>query len=300
MQTLERIPVFFASDEHYAHLLATAISSMMENTSSFVDIYILDSGISTITKDKILETIKNYDKCKAEFIVLDMSKINEFPPEEHYISYAGYNRFLIPILGKKLKKVIYSDVDVIFCDDIKKLYEESLDDYVIGAVPDALYLLQENLNDFRTRLKISNEHVYFYSGLILMDTEKWLKNDITQKLFDIGQSFAGNILQGDQDILNICFENNYKKLNPKYEATNGYLLNAAKFDAEIQKDLKNIVLRHFESCKKPWNSIIEMADGNIFWEYAKKTKFYSLLYQNHKKLYNTIKYYKLKREVLKL
>lgn len=283
----EHIPVFLASDDKFAPFVAITIVSAMENTKSNVDFFVLDSGLSEESKTKIINSAKKYPNCYIEFIDVDKANFAQLPESESYVSKATYNRFLISELKPNLNKAIYSDVDVIFLGDINELYQESLGGQIIGVVHDAIYLLYENLNDFQNRLNLPQSHKYFYAGLLLIDTEKWRNEDITNKLMQIGIDNSDKIKQGDQDILNMYFGSNYKLLSTKYEATNGYILNAEQFDKTIINDLNHIIIRHFESAEKPWNSKTfqckRMPHFKHFWKYAQKTDFYSSLFKEYKK-----------------
>lgn len=273
----DNIPVFLASDDKYAPFVAITIVSAMENTKSAVDFYILDSGLTEHSKRKIMASAKSYPNCSIEFIRIDGNSFEQLPESDVYISKVTYSRLLIAELKPELKKIIYSDIDVIFLGDIKELFEESLDGEIIGVVQDATFLISDNLYNFQNRLSLPKSHKYFYAGLLLIDIEKWNQENLTQKLMQFGAENRERFTLGDQDLLNMYFGSNYKSLSVKYEATNAYFIHADQFDDMIKNDLKNIVIRHFEGPEKPWNSNtvfgMEMSHIDEFWRYAGKTDF---------------------------
>lgn len=272
------INIFFASDESYSFALCTSIVSMLSNTKEFVNIYVLDSGIKDITKDKIEKSLKKFKNYHLEYVYIDNDYLKKyFTQTDFYLSLSSYSRFFIPKLKPNLDKFIYSDVDVIFTGDVKFLIEESLNDNVVGAIVDALYFLNDNYRNFNTRLKISKDHKYFNSGVLLVDSKKWINIDATNELLKIAKDSSYVTEQGDQDILNIVFKD-YKELSVKYNATNAYFKHADKFNLQINNDLKkeDVIIRHYEGSKKPWNSN-QMLDQDLFWHYAKQTKFYFAL-----------------------
>lgn len=278
----DNVNIFFASDDNYAPALLTSITSMLENTQEFVNIYVLDSDISKKSKRKIKKCLKKYNNFSLEYLTIDTDFIkSSFPEGEFYVSYATYNRLFISKLKPNLKKVIYSDVDIIFTGDVAVLNNEDLEGHTLGVVEDAIYLINDNLNNYQGRLNLPKSHNYFYAGMLLIDNQKWIEENITEKALQLAKEKADDLLQGDQDILNILFENNYKKLSPKYEATHGYVYNADKFSDEVQEDLKleNVIIRHYEGSVKPWHSY-SIKDSNLFWEQAKNTPFYRSLIIN--------------------
>ena len=50
---MQNIPIFLASNDGYAPFIATTIASICYNTQSFIEFYILDSGISNFKKKQI-------------------------------------------------------------------------------------------------------------------------------------------------------------------------------------------------------------------------------------------------------
>lgn len=58
-QNKQAIPVFLSSDDNYVPYMAALIVSIMENTKSKVDFYIIDSGISQHNKKQLIEIKKS-------------------------------------------------------------------------------------------------------------------------------------------------------------------------------------------------------------------------------------------------
>ena len=270
------IPIFLSSDNNYAPYMAAEIVSIVENTESFIDFYILDGGISDQNIEKISLMAEKYNNCSLEFIKIDLEKEfssitfnNENCP---HITISAYSRFLIPDLKPDLKKVIYLDTDIIANDDIKSLYEYDLEQYALGAVPGIVKIVADSET---RRLHLSKLHHYFNSGVLLIDSEKFRKQNIVKRFFEIEQQQRELIKYPDQDILNICFENNYLKLDSIYNYT-----------APRDYIIENFVLRHYITDLKPWHinpDVTGFVDNkDIFWYYMRKTPFYEEVFQNLK------------------
>ena len=142
-----KIPIFLSSDNNFAPFVATTIASICDNTKSFCEFYILDGGITEENKEKICQLKDKFSNFLIEFI-----GINELIDEsfknavinERYFSKSMYSRLLIPTIKPDLRKVIYSDVDVIFKCDIEQYYQQNIEGYAIACVQ-APFI---NLNDF--------------------------------------------------------------------------------------------------------------------------------------------------------
>ena len=117
-----KIPVFLSSDNNYAPFIATTIASICNNTKSFIEFYILDSGISEGNKEKILSLSNKFDNFSLEYIFIDVQKYFKNFRSIPYITLSTYNRIFIPEKNKKNEKIIYLDCDLIVTSDISELY----------------------------------------------------------------------------------------------------------------------------------------------------------------------------------
>jgi lipopolysaccharide biosynthesis glycosyltransferase len=285
------ISLFVSSDEKYAPFVASLIASVCGNTTSFIDFYILSDAISEQNKKKIYTLQQQFNCCRIEFINLDMRVFSEFESggkygENNYITLSTYARYLIPELKPDIDRAIFLDPDIIVLRDIKLLWDENLDNYALGAIPKVgiktrLYLAE------RKTLQLSDQHAYFNAGVLLMDCAKWRENDITPKLFETDKQIRNVKLFKSQEPLNKYFDNNYKRLDCKYNfLTDNYDVNREiELFANLPEDYlrqqeSEMVIRHFNGrFGKPWVTekimgFYPLKNGNDFWKYMKMTLFY--------------------------
>ena len=283
----QHIPVFLAADDNYAPFVATTMASILKNTKSHIDFYVLSDGITAKNKAKIANERKWFKNFSLRFI--DIDKKLEKLSGRNSLSRAMYGRFFIPELVPSIKKVLYLDVDMIVKKDIKKLYDVDLDKYAFAAVAEALRI-QKNCND---RLNeyfsagIPSNHRYFNSGMLLMNAEKWREERIKDKLMEIALKYSGdkNFIYPDQDALNINFANNYKEVNKimnnELHILNIYLdeeKNNGITEAKLIDD--TIVLHYSGGGEKPWlNNRVKYA--NEFWQIVPYTDFADEIKQIH-------------------
>lgn len=279
------VPIFLSSDNNYAPFVATTMASICSNTKSYIEFYILDGGISEENQLKIKSLNERFNNFGIEVIKIDKEKsFKDFKTSVH-ISKAAYFRFLIPNLLPNRNKIIYLDVDIIAKGDILSLFEIDLNNYTIGAVPDSgderyLSVLKNSIN-----MK-QNSH-YFNSGVLLINSKLWKKNRITERLFDIENKYRETLISFDQDILNKCFENNFKILDLKF---NTY------------SDNKSTVILHYYHRIKPWqadfsfnlvdNKPFKISGTNHFWHYAEMTPFFNEILKRKENFLNSSILYK--------
>lgn len=276
--TTANIPVFLASDDNYAPFVATTIYSILENTSSFVDFYILDGGITNKSKELIEQSLENFKNYSITYFDMSKYDLSRFPDVKHY-SLNAFSRYFIPELVPNLKKVIYMDVDIIVKGDIKELYDENLEPYALGAVLENFY--EGNYKYLKEKIypEYQGGEKYFNSGVLLLDVQKFRENNLSEKLVDLTIKLFKKLNCPDQDILNIVFENNFKQLDYKYN----YMPDHIEFMERKNIKVSQPVIMHFTG-PKPWKA--QSRGKEDFDRVLKQTKFYEIVTQKYSSLYD--------------
>ena len=281
------IPVFITSDNNYSAYVSTTAASILKHTQSFVEFYIMDSGITKENQEKIKELKNIFNNFSIEFIKIDENKYYknlDCKDASKRIPLATYNSALIPVVKPDLEKVLYLDPDIVVMGDIKEMYDFDIKNYVIGALWEEFG--EDNINKERkSNLKLNVNHKYFNAGVFIINIQKWLKNDITDKVFDIWQKNQEILEAANQDVLNIVFDNsNYMPFPNKFNWLNH------NYDF-WGKPKENIIVRHFNGMVKPWEISPDLEEDELlaftrdfkkFWEIAKFSPFYNELIKNVK------------------
>lgn len=257
------IPIFISADDNYSPLVATTIISTCSNTKKLCKFYVLDGGIKKDNIKKIESLKQQFLNLDIEFVKVDVEKFFKDVSVKNNLSLSAFNRLLIPNLVKDLKKIIYLDVDVIVLSDITNLYKVDLENNIIGAVPDN-GAVPEYYNKIKSILELGNDSIYFNSGVMLIDCERWRNKVELKDLLEIEKKYRETRLYNDQDVLNKYFDKKYKILDKKFNV--------------MYEDNDAIEIRHLSDRIKPWNfsknsynKIYKNLDD--FWKYAEISPF---------------------------
>lgn len=268
------IPVFLISDENYAKYATVTIKSVLSGTKEKIDFYVLDGGISAESK-KVISKIVNTTGSSVEFIHMDLSLFKNFPDTAHF-SLNMYFRYLIPELKPKLDKALYIDTDMIIGGDISKIYNIPLDGYGLAAVP---YIAEElhtnSLKKYKNNLDLPKKHLYFNSGLLLIDCDYWRKHQIGETLMAKTAELHDKLNMPDQDILNIVFAENYKVLPRHYNMVVDEIVKFLNINDYTNSE-KDCFVLHFTGGKgiRPWVRF-NIPCRKFFWDIARQTPFYN-------------------------
>ena len=292
---IKSIPIFFASNDKYAPYLSVAMTSILCNTKSYINFYILDSGIKDTTKQMINSLKEKFNNFEIEYISVDLKKtFNGFAEINggYKITTDMYSRLLIPDLKPTIDKAIYLDIDVCVVGDIENLYKITLADNSLGAVKS--HYITKTM-DKQQQTFYSSLDNYFNSGVLLINCKKWRDTNAFNKLVKLFKKNNSLYSLYDQDLLNDYFKNDVKILDLKF---NYHSFNNPKSTVK-ENTTRNITIIHYSGKIKPWIYFINNSPTNndtiyyCWWFYAKITIFYegllnNFITANETRLYNRL------------
>ena len=259
-----KMDICFGVDYNYLPHMATVIASILKNSLEDEEFtfHIIDGGIGDDNRNKILllKEIKDFD---IKFYTPDIGKYNEWFEKtdcKHHFSPAMFYRISIPSLIK-VDRILYLDCDIIVNGSLRELFELNLEDYYAGVVIG------------------SNKVGYFCSGLLLINTNLWIKNNIEEKCVEYYDKNYKTCF-GDQDILNSVLKNKVKFLDEKWLYFSNETFNS--FDP----DLKDIVIIHYLGYYKPWQTKTE--DLLLLYEYWKYFQYTPWFEEDIRGSFNTL------------
>lgn len=145
--------------------------------------------------------------------------------------------YLTEILPADIDKVIYLDGDILVVDKLVKLWNTSVENYAIAAVPDSYNNKIEHYN----RLRYPQTLGYFNAGMLVVNLKYWREKQVLLKFFDYVKSNTERLRCHDQDVLNYLFKNSKLVLPIRYNVLNEYW-----FDCVILLSPGNLMNRYWK------------------------------------------------------
>ena len=286
------VPIVFAFDNNLVMPAYICISSLLKNAKegTFYDIFILHSLKENIDKATLNELIKHHNNCNITYRTIGDEFDNAF--EVRGITTPAYYRLLIPELIPEYDKIIYSDVDVIFREDLHYLYQTDLDDNYLGAVDVCVAFRPKIRHYVKDTLKLDPSNGYFYSGNLIINSALIRKDKLIPR-FKILAKNAYNYQ--DMDVLNIACNGRIKPLSPAFCLSN-YLLECIYNQREtvlkyyskqdIQLATESGII-HYNG-EKPWKGWCYNQD--IWWSYYRQSNVYeeAFVFNYYQKQLNAI------------
>lgn len=267
----ERIPVFFAIDDHYTPFLAVVLQSLVDNSSK--DYYYLIKILHTNVTEENKEVIKKYerDNIDIEFVDLNyyIDKVKDKLYTRDYYTKTTYFRLFIPNLYPQYDKALYLDSDIVILGDIAELYHTDMGTNLVAAAPDDVIQTNKVFQDYAEKVVgVADYKRYFNAGVLLMNLDELRKFDFQTKFLYLLGTVKFSVAQ-DQDYLNRLCKGRVKLISKVWDRM------PIPTDEIKTEDIKLI---HYNLACKPWHG-----DGvlyeEFFWDYAKKTEGYEIIKQ---------------------
>lgn len=273
--------------EEYVPYLSVYLQSIKEHASNNYnyDVVVFERGISDDRK----EQLQKFTECGNIVLrfVNPLSLIENcnlsFPA--HY-NLECYFRLVSPLILKEYKKILFTDVDLIFQQDPMILYKKDIKNYPLAACKDLMWGAMLNHKDARdwisyalNTLNLEKPYEYFNTGVMLLNVNIFNQKKYSKKLLELVSSTTFRILE--QDGLNTFFKTDIYYLDTawNYPVAYGRYIDLLSYMPEENmkqylKDKNNPYIIHYAGESKPW-CYPEEEKASIWWQYARKTPFYT-------------------------
>ncbi len=291
MNTQKHLHIALASDNNYAEFVAIVLTSLFATNKNFekISVHLLSNKIQSQIINRLDDIVKTNS---GELFVYDISdiktRLNIKVPDT--IAISSYARlFLSELIPNEIKKIIYLDADIIINNDLYDIWSSIITEYHVGGVRDTL-----PNSDSKIRIGLSCTDEYINAGILLINLEKWRKDNIQQKFINFLLKHNGNVHHHDQGIINAVCQNKLI-LHPKYNLTSTYLshpyLLLAKTNIpfyshrDVEEAIANPVIIHYTEgfYNRPWIANSKHPLANIFEKYWNLTNWGEIIYRPDKR-----------------
>jgi len=250
--------VFFATSKSYIQHFTVAATSLLENNKGLdINLYVIHDNINIIEFEKIIHFFKTNYKTELKLINIGHIDFSVFKPTLEYPKYTYFRLFLAVIAPTDIETALFLDSDLVVTGDISELANIDLTGKYICAVSEAS--VADNVKRLQALGSVAKS--YFNAGVILVNLKWWRRKKITEKFITIANTYT-KLDWVDQDILNICFANQWTKIDEKYNAVH-----------LIRKKAVTPIIIHYASYSKPWIYADTHPYNNLYWQYLRLTPF---------------------------
>ncbi|MDR0733163.1 MAG: glycosyltransferase family 8 protein [Dysgonamonadaceae bacterium] len=273
---MDAIHALSCVDKRYLQHLEVLIISLFENKTcpNAVIYHILyDNDLNDADKKPFTDIEKKYHATVVFHDVGRLSQKYEHVVRYGHVSRAGLYRISIPeIFSSDITKVLYLDCDIVINGDIFDLWNTDISNYAVAAVEDAVSFSRHQA------LMMPEKSLYFNSGVLLINLEKWALLNATDKILKFMIDFPERRAYNDQDGLNAFLHDSWLRLPPKYNQQSAlYYLPCKRLvysGKEYAEAIRHPVIIHYIGVikdTKPWHYIDIHPLKKYYYKYLKLT-----------------------------
>ncbi|MDE6273184.1 MAG: glycosyltransferase family 8 protein [Muribaculaceae bacterium] len=297
--------IVFCTDTNYIMPSSVLIKSIsLNNKDKLVDFYaVIDESVTEKDMNILECELEHNSKHKINFLRVNGDAYQNMPnlgvskekakkgkiTATHTTKACYYRLSLADLMPETVDKVLYFDCDTVILQNLTKLWNTDLEGKAVAAAID-----EGELDMNYDQLGFSSEYGYFNSGVMIIDLAYWRKHNMFEKFLRIIKEHEGRMRQHDQEILNIAFYNNVKRIPMKYNFQEDYFKRPekisnfyAKYSKEIEDSLRDITILHY-TAYKPWYKECGQPMKDCFFDYLKRTawKKYRPVWKNKDLAFN--------------
>lgn len=209
--------IFYAADNNFVPQLGAGLCSVCENNknSDEINFFIGGLNISDKNRELLLSLGEKYGR-KVFFRPIDQIRdLLGFDFDTFGWNEITLARLLLDrLLPDTVDRVLYLDCDTIVLDDLHNLWSTDMEGSVLGAV------IEPTANHARKK-DLGLEFLPYYNcGVLLIDFNKWRKENTGKQILDFYRSRNGRLFANDQDAINGALPGEIYTLSPKYNYFN--------------------------------------------------------------------------------
>ena len=239
--------VFIAVDANYLKKSETMVYSLAVNAGERVNLFILHRDIPAAAVARFCRNLSKQNVKCTDIRISDDLFLSLTDGNAHF-STAMYYRIIAPfVLPRDLDRVLYLDADIIVNKDLCAFYNQPFGDRLLVACP-SFDADSDEIARIKEKIGLSAEHVYFNSGVMLMNLEKMREETKLPQIMDVILRMQPVLTYPDQDILNKLYEGKVKYADR--DIYNGQVLGYGKPDKAA---LEKMAVIHFAGSAKPWS-----------------------------------------------
>lgn len=179
MSTLPELPLLIASDDGYLFAAAVTVKTVSERLRPDASLHVFAYLEGAVGADRLADYCRGLgvtftvvrDADLSERSVAALDRVAEMNPR---VPRAINARYALPeLLAGRYPRAVYTDVDLAAVADVSELWDLDLRGCAVGAVTAPSDIGSRHLPQVQR---------YFNSGMLLIDVDAWLAEDIGQQI----------------------------------------------------------------------------------------------------------------------
>lgn len=273
----------YATDNNFVHVMLASLYTLLDqNSDEDLEVYVVISmDVNEEDRRKILGVGECFKKEVHLIEKPDFDSLTHVKLDIKRYSESMFSRIAVgSVLPCEIRRVIYLDCDTFIRDNLRSLWEQDLHGKTLGAVNDSRSI------GYSKNLGIRDNNCYVNSGVLVIDLEKYRRNNIERKIFKTLAKLNGllefpdndaicKVLQDEIDLIplrynvtSVCRMCTYKELLALRHPA--HVINKKEYDEANQNPAVLHFTTFFMMKGRPWMINCNHPDTTVYQELRKK------------------------------
>lgn len=274
---METVPIFFTFDKYYTVAAQVAIYSLLVHASQAFryELYVLHSGLPTSSQKALIRITSKFRNADIHFIDTSAFDDNQdIQKGKSHFSKEIYYKLIAAELFPQYDRIICSDVDVVFMDDISPSYfmypDEDFCFAGVGQITES-----GRMNTYKGKFSTEEQEILkkeIAAGYLLMNLKTIRETGMQERMTHFYKANYHRLCLPEQDTMILCCWPQIRYLPMEYVVCNSYYLHtpqSTRFYTDndgfptgreqalevFTKALAHPIQLHYVGERKPWNAI---------------------------------------------
>lgn len=274
IDSLSPITIAFACDDNYAQHVAVVMQSIFANAApeDSHEFHILTMGLLPDTENR-LQLVAANGGATITIHRISEDKLSSFPEQRQTLN--AYLRLFLPEILPSHERILYLDADLVVFTSLSKLWQSSLNNSAIKAVPDSMTYFQGSaMEHFRSLNLDSHSNFYFNSGVLLLNLAELREFRLLEMVLHWMVDNANLVFHSDQDALNALLVGKVGSLHPRWNLQVP-LIDPVCFGwgctQQQAEAVANPAIVHYVTGRKPWFRQYKLPYQELYFQYLAQT-----------------------------
>ena len=255
--------VIAVNDAYYEACRTMLHSLFTKNRKSAISIHLFYRQLTERKRKGLCKYVEKLGGTFHSYIVPDSVFRNlpyegsEEKPNQLFSIEVYYRILAYQILPKDMQRMLWLDADIVITSDISEFYSQSFDGMDLIACADVSEG-EEYIAERKTAMNLEDSHIYFNSGVLLMNLEKIRRDIRDDDLRDIINRYGSNLVYPDQDLLNKIFDG-------KVKYADGRIYNNQLYGKQYEDSIESACILHYVYIFKPWKPFQARYNYSYYW-----------------------------------
>lgn len=264
LQAETPVHLAIAFDQNYLEPFYALITSVFQNNpNNHIVVHAIATGVPSNFRRDIEAYVSKHGSAIC-FYEVDEAYVAQFVLTSKWTPAVYYRLFFPLLVPDSVERLLYIDTDTLVVGNLREFDKIDLGHYPVAAAYD-------NWVKNSPELGITEEGMYFNSGVLLMNVPEWKKQRVSERAIEFLLQHPEKIKFVDQDALNAILIGNWLRIDNRFNLLYS-LIPEDLPQRDFDQFLADKIILHF-TLTRPWTMLCQNRFRYLYRRYLLASPF---------------------------